>query len=156
MTTYTLAVLVEIVSASVWIGSMVCLAVVSRAARRALEGAAQVAFFRAVGRRYAVVGMASLLGAVGAGLALAWPPATWSASTDAAVAIAGVLVATTSAGMVQARAMGTLRERAMRPTSGPAARAAVHRGRRVATSLRLLMAAETFAIVVLAARALSR
>ncbi len=156
MTTSAPIVALEILSASVWIGSLVCLAVVSQAARKVLEGPAQVAFFRAVGRRYAIVGTGSLLVAIGTDLAMSWPPPTWSATIDAAVALAGLLVLATTAGMAQARAMGTLRRRAMSSPAEPAARAAARRGRRVATALRLLMAADTLAIVVLAAMALSR
>ena len=155
MTTSAPVVALEILSASVWIGSLVCLAVVSQAARKVLDGPAQVAFFRAVGRRYAIVGTGSLLVAVGDGLAMAWPPPTWTATIDAAVALAGLLVLATAAGMAQARIMGTLRRRAIASPADRAARASVHRGRRLATSLRLLMAADTLAIVVLAAVAVS-
>ena len=153
MTTSAPVVAVEIFSASVWIGSLVCLAVVSQAARTVLEGPDQVAFFRAVGRRYAFVGSGSLLVAVGDGLAMAWPPATWSATIDTAVALAGLLVLATAAGMAQARIMGALRRRAIASPDDRVARASVRRGRRLATSLRLLMAADTVAIVVLAAMA---
>ena len=153
MTTSAPVVVLEILSASVWIGSLVCLAVVSQAARKVLEGPAQVAFFRAVGHRYAFVGSGSLLVAIGDGLAMAWPPATWSATIDTAVALAGLLVLATAAGMAQARIMGALRRRAIASPDDRAARASVRRGRRLATSLRLLMAADTLAIVVLAAMA---
>ncbi len=156
MTTSAPVVVLEILAASVWIGSLACLAVVSQAARTVLEGPAQVAFFRAVGRRYAIVGTGSLLVAIGDGLAMAWPPPTWSATIDTAVALAGLLVLATAAGMAQARAMGSLRRRAMGSPADPSARAAARRGRRVATALRLLMAADTLAIVVLAALAMSR
>ncbi len=71
VTTSVPVVTLEILSASVWIGSLVCLAGVSQAALKVLEGPAQVAFFRAVGRRYAIVGTASLLVAIGDGLAIA-------------------------------------------------------------------------------------
>jgi uncharacterized membrane protein len=155
VTTSAPLVVLEILSASVWIGSLVCLAVVSQAARQVLQGPAQAAFFRAVGRRYAIVGTGSLLVAIGTGLAMAWPPATWSGTIDAAVALAGLLVLATAAGMAQARAMGTLRRRAIASPADGAAVASLHRGRRLATSLRLLMAADTLAIVVLAAVAVS-
>lgn len=155
MTTSAPVVAVEILSASVWIGSLVCLAVVSQAARKVLQVPAQIAFFGAVGRRYAIVGTGSLTVAIGAGLAMVWPPATWSATVDAAVALAGLLAIATTAGMAQARAMGTLRRRAMGSPADPLARAAVRRGRRVATALRLVMVADTLAIVVLAALVLS-
>ena len=92
MTTSAPIVALEILSASVWTGSLVCLAVVSRAARTVLEGPAQVVFFRAVGRLYAIVGTGSLLVAIGTGLAIAGPPPTWSATIDTAVALAGLLV----------------------------------------------------------------
>jgi putative copper export protein len=51
MTASVPVVALEILSASVWIGSLACLAVVAQAAREVLEAPAQVAFFRAVGRR---------------------------------------------------------------------------------------------------------
>ena len=155
MMTIAPVVAVEILSASVWIGSLVCLAVVSQVARKVLEGPTQVAFFRAVGRRYAIVGTGSLLVAIGDGLAMAWPPATWTATIDAAVALAGLLVLATAAGMAQARIMGALRRRAIASPDDRAAQASVRRGRLLATSLRLLMAADTFAIVVLAAMAVT-
>ncbi len=155
MTTSAPVVAVAILSASVWIGSLVCLAVISQAARKVLEGPAQVAFFRAVGRRYAFVGSGSLLVAIGDGLAMAWPPATWSATIDTAVALAGLLVLATAAGMAQARIMGALRRRAIASPDDRAAQASVRRGRLLATSLRLLMAADTFATVVLAAMAVT-
>ena len=68
MTTSAPVVALEILSASVWIGSLVSLAVVSQAARKVLEGPAHAALFRAVRRRYAIVGTASLLVAIGDGL----------------------------------------------------------------------------------------
>lgn len=59
--TSTPLVAVELVAASIWVGSLVCLAVVTAAARRVLDTPSQVALFRAVGRRYGLVGTASLL-----------------------------------------------------------------------------------------------
>ncbi|MGC8472307.1 MAG: hypothetical protein ACP5PM_08450 [Acidimicrobiales bacterium] len=149
-------VTVEILAASVWIGSLVCLAIVSQAARTELDAPARAALFRAVGRRYAIVGTGSLLVAIGDGLAMAWPPAEWSATVDSAVGLAGLLVLATAAGMAQARMMGTLQRRVVRTASDPAARHALRRGRKVATALRLAMAGATLAVVVLAAMAMSR
>lgn len=156
MGTNPVMVTLELLAASIWVGSLVCLAVVAQTGRATLDGPAQVAFFRALGRRYAIVGTAALLVAIGAGLAMAWPPSTWSATVDAAVALAGLLVLASAAGMAQARAMGTLRGRSMKAPADPVARAAVRRGRHVATALRLLMAADTLAVVVLAAVTISR
>ena len=153
--TPTLVVVLAILSACVWVGSLVCLAVVTSAARSVLDGAAQVALFRAVGRRYAVIGTVSLLMAVGAGIDLAWPPSTWSSVIDAAVGLAGLLVLATLAGMVQARAMTGLRRRSMRTPDDAHLSRAVRRGRLVATALRSLMALITLAIVALAAVAVT-
>ena len=52
-------VAVELIAASIWVGGMVCLAIVAKAARGVLEESSQVTFFRAVGRRYGMVGTAS-------------------------------------------------------------------------------------------------
>lgn len=145
----------EILSTCIWVGSLVCLALVTNAARKVLDQSAQVALFRAVGRRYAAVGTVSLLLAIGVGLALAWPPSTWSRTIDAAVALAGLLVLATAAGMAQARAMTGLRRRSISAPADAGASRAVRRGRRVATALRGLMAIVTLAIVVLAAMAIS-
>lgn len=148
-------VVVELFSACVWVGSMVSLAVVANAARKVLDAPNQVRFFRAVGQRYAVVGTASLLVAIGAGLWLAWPPRTWSETFDAAVALAGLLGVATASGMAQARAMTRMRRRSIAAPDDAAAAQAVRRGRRVAGVLRGLMGAITAAIVILAALTVS-
>lgn len=148
-------VTVELLAASVWVGSMVCLAVVTRIARRVLEVPNQVTLFRAIGRSYAAVGIASLLVAIAAGLWLVWPPSEWSATIDAAVGLSGVLVVATAAGMAQARAMTRLRRRSISYPGDSRATRAVYKGRRVANSLRGLMAVSTLAIVILAAEVVS-
>ncbi len=148
-------VAVELLAACIWVGSLVCLALVANVARKVLDGPSQVTFFRAVGRRYGMVGTGSLLVAIGAGLALAWPPASWSSTIDAAVALAGVLVLATAVGMIQARQMTTLRRQAMGAPDDQIVAGAVRQGRLVAGALRGLMALVTLAIVVLAAQAIS-
>jgi hypothetical protein len=148
-------VAVELLAACIWVGSLICLALVANVARKVLGGPSQVTFFRAVGRRYGMVGTGSLLVAIGAGLALAWPPASWSSTIDAAVALAGVLVLATAVGMIQARQMTTLRRQAMGAPDDQIVAGAVRRGRLVAGALRGLMALVTLAIVVLAAQAIS-
>src|SRR6185312_11496204 len=112
LATSTPLVAVELAAACIWVGSLVCLAVVTHAARQVLDGPSQVVLFRAIGRRYGIVGTVALLVAIGCGLALAWPPSTWSNIIDAAVALAGALVLLTGAGMAQARAMTGLRRQA--------------------------------------------
>ncbi len=152
LTTSTPLVAVELVAASIWVGSLVCLAVVTAAARRVLDTPSQVALFRAVGRRYGLVGTTALLVAIGAGLALSWPPAAWSPITDWAVALAGLLVIASGVGMAQARAMTRLRRQATSAPEDQGLAVTVRRGRLLANMLRGLMAAVTLAIVVLAAQ----
>ena len=84
LTTSAPVVAVELIAASVWVGGMVCMTIVAKAARDALDDASQVAFFRSVGRRYGIVGSTSLLVAIGAGIALSWPPSSWSGAIDGA------------------------------------------------------------------------
>ena len=155
LTTSTPLVAVELLAASIWVGSLVCLAVVTAAARRVLDAPSQVALFRAVGRRYGLVGTGSLLVAIGAGLALSWPPTAWSPITDSAVALAGLLVVASGAGMAQARAMTRLRRQATSAPEDQGLAVTVRRGRLLANMLRGLMAAVTLAIVVLAAQILA-
>lgn len=153
--TSTPLVAVELIAASIWVGSLVCLAVVANVARKVLEDRSRVMFFRAVGRRYGLLGTGSLLVAIGAGLALAWPPSSWSAAMDAAVVLAGALVLASAAGMVQAHHMTGLRQRAAAGSDDHGVADAVRRGRMLAGALRGLMALLTLAIVVLAAQVIS-
>lgn len=152
----TPVVTIELLAACVWVGSMVCLAVVTSTARRVLDTSNQVALFRAVGRRYSIVGSGSLLISIGAGLWLGWPPSNWSNLTDAAVALAGLLVVATLAGMAQARAMTVLRQRSINTPSDERTARLLVNGRRLAGTLRAFMAVDTLAIVVLAAEIASR
>lgn len=152
LATSTPLVAVELVAASIWVGSLVCLAVVTAAARRVLDTPSQVVLFRAVGRRYGLVGTTALLVAIGAGLALSWPPAAWSPITDWAVALAGLLVIASGVGMAQARAMTRLRRQATSAPEDQGLAVSMRRGRLLAYMLRGLMAAVTLAIVVLAAQ----
>jgi hypothetical protein len=124
-------------------------------ARSVLDGPSRVTFFQAIGRRYAIAGTGSLLVAIGAGLALAWPPSSWSGTIDSAVALAGILVLATAVGMAQAHAMTTLRRRAMSNPEDHDADRAVRRDRRHAGVLRGLMALVTLVIVVLAAQVIT-
>jgi hypothetical protein len=156
LATNTPLVVVELIASCIWVGSLVCLALVANAARTVLDAPGRVALFRVIGRRYGIVGTTSLLVAIGTGLALAWPPSAWSSTIDTAVALAGVLVLATAAGMAQARVMTNVRRRAIGSPEDDDAHRGVRRGRLLAGALRGLMGALTLAIVVLAAQAISR
>lgn len=152
----TVLIMIEIVAASIWTGSLVCLALVSGVARRVLDGPARVTFFRDVGRLYARVGTGSLLVAIAAGIAIGWPPAHWTASEVAALVSALVLVGVTAAGMAQARQMTVRRRRALAEPHDPDATKAVERGATLAGALRGMIGLVTLAIVVLSAHLLAR
>lgn len=147
----TLLITIELLAASVWIGSMVCLVLVSDIAKRVLEPSARVQLFRTIGRAYGIAGSAALLIAIAVGLVLAGMPSNWSTTTTAAVILSGILVALTAAGMAQARRMTVARRRSLASPEDADASEAVRRGARSAGILRGVMGVCTLAIVVLAA-----
>ncbi|HEU5002338.1 MAG TPA: hypothetical protein VFW71_06110 [Actinomycetota bacterium] len=148
----TMLIGVELLASSVWVGSLVCLPLVAAAARESLTPDARVALFRSLGRRYGIVGNGALALAIAVGLALAWPPSSWSGLEVAAVILTGALVALTAVGVRQARAMTRLRRRFLGNATDEVLAGQVHRGGRVAAGLRGLIAAFTLAIVVVVAR----
>ena len=62
----------ELIGASLGVGSMVCIAVVAKVARNVLDGPSQMVFFRFMGRRYSVVGTTSFLVVIASALVLSW------------------------------------------------------------------------------------
>lgn len=148
MTAALLAVL--LLAATVWVGGFAAIAVVAQVARRTLEPAARVAFFRSLGRAYLPVGGASLLVALGTGLTLLPRPLSGGGSL-AAVALGAALVVVTAAGVRQARAMTRLRTRALeRPGDRSLART-LRRATLAATMLRAAIGLLTLALLGLAA-----
>lgn len=140
-----------ILSSSVWVGSLACLAVVANAARSSLDPTARVAFFKAVGRRYALVGDGALAVAIGVGLAMSWPSSSWSRLEDTAVALTGAVVVATAFGVRQARAMTRLRRRSLADPADQALAVRVRRGSIEAAVLRGLIAALTLAVIAVTA-----
>lgn len=141
---------------SIWVGGMVCIAIVARVARDALDEVARVTFFRSLGRRYAMVGTTSLLVAIAAGLVLSWSSLSSSRTIDAALSLAGILLVVTIFGMRQARAMTTLRRIMIANPADNSVANSLHRGRRLANAIRGLMALVTLAIVILGAWIVTR
>jgi hypothetical protein len=147
-------VAVAMVAASVWVGSLVSLAVVSAAARRTLDARSRVALFRTVGRSYQWVGTGSLLLAIALGLALAWPLSEAGSGVHAELVLSVVLVAVSVVGMAQAKRMTAIRRRAVERPDDAGAAALVRRGARTAGALRGLIALVTLAMVVVGAHLL--
>jgi hypothetical protein len=147
----TVLIAVELLATSIWVGSLVCLALVSGVARRELDAASRVALFRGIGRIYGVVGTGALVVAIGAGVALAWPLDDLDSTGVAVLVLAGILVLVTAAGMAQARAMTVRRRRAIAAPQDEHAARAVRRGGKVAGALRGSIALVTLAMLVLSA-----
>jgi uncharacterized membrane protein len=134
-------------SASIWVGGLVAISVVARAASVTLEPAQRIALFRSVGRSYGIVGSVALLIALASG-ALLLRGHAWDGALIAAAVVAAALLVVLAAGMAQARAMTRLRRRALADPSG-ALDPEVRRGAVLATALRATIGALTLLLVML-------
>ncbi len=134
----------------VCVGGFVTIAVVTRVVRRELAVPAQVAFFRSLGRGYGVVAGVALGVALSTGGALL-SRRGWDAWSAVAAMLAVALVLATGAGVVQARGMTRLRQRAVREPRDPVLTAQVGRNARRALVLRALIGALTVALLALGA-----
>lgn len=141
---------VHALAASIWVGGLVAIFIVARAASRTLEPAQRVEFFRVLGRSYGVVGTLALLVALATG-AILLDEHPWDGLMIAAVVVAGALLVATAAGMAQARAMTRLRRRAVAQVGGEPLDPRVRRGAIVAAILRACIGVLTLALVVLGA-----
>lgn len=143
-------VFLALLAGGVWVGGFVAIAVVTRIARAQLERQAQVSFFRALGRTYGIVGGSALAVAlVSSGALLAGR--SWDGTALAAVLIAVALVLATAAGVVQARGMTRLRQRATARKADPGLEAQVRRGAVRAAVLRATIGALSVALIAVAA-----
>jgi len=142
-------------AASIWVGSLVCLALVSRAGRRVLDESSFVALFREVGRVYRILGTGALVVAICSGLWLAWPISVTGVAA-ALLLSSALLVVTTAAGMAQARAMTMRRMRALSEPNDQEVARVVRRGAAIAGMLRGLMGLLTLVILVLGAGLVER
>ena len=140
-------VVVHAVSAAIWIGGLVAIFVVARAASATLDRAQRIAFFRALGRAHGIVGGVALLVALLSG-AILLDDHPWDGLLTASAIVAVALLVATAAGVAQARAMTRLRRSAL--ASAESAER-VRRGAVMAAALRGAIAILTFTLVVLGA-----
>ncbi len=152
----TVFITVGILGASVWIGSLVCLAAVSAVARRELTGSSRVTLFRGVGRLYRIIGTTSLLTSIAVGVVLAWPVPDAGTTVAVLFALSMVLLVLTVAGMAQARRMTVARQRLLARPNDRSIAETVRRGAALAGILRGGIAALTLVIVVIGAGLLDR
>ncbi|MFN8163816.1 MAG: hypothetical protein U0R26_08280 [Solirubrobacterales bacterium] len=141
---------IHALAASIWVGGLVAIFIVARAASRTFEPAQRVEFFRALGRSYGIVGSLALLVAIATGAVLL-DGHPWDGLMIAAVVVAGALLVATAAGIAQARAMTRLRRRAVTQVGGEPLDPRVRRGALVAAILRACIGVLTLALVVLGA-----
>lgn len=133
---------------SLWLGGLFAIAIVARVATRTLDPAARVAFFRGLGRSYAVVGTAALVLAYGTGAVLLRDHG-WDRRAIVATVVAVTLAATLGLGMVQARRMTRLRRRALDQPGDTALAMRVRRGAVRACVLRGLIGVLSLALLAL-------
>jgi uncharacterized membrane protein len=146
-------VALQALAASIWVGGLVAIFVVARAASATLEPAERIALFRSIGRSYGIVGSVALLVALASG-ALLLRHHPWEALLIAATIVAALLVVALAAGMAQARAMTRLRRRAL-ANPGGGLDAQVRKGAVLATALRGAIGVLTLALVLLGAALVS-
>lgn len=137
----------ELLAASIWVGGLVTIAIVTRIVRGQLGAVEQVVFFRTLGRSYGKVGTAALgVTLAGGAILLLQRPA--DAVLVATLAVAALLVAVTAVAVGQARAMTRLRQRALDdPALGPV----IRREARTAGLWRSAIAVLTLLLLALAA-----
>jgi hypothetical protein len=143
----TSLVAVELVASSIWVGGLVAIFVVARAASTTLAPADRIAFFRALGPAYAIVGSVALLVAFAVG-AILLDDHPWDGLLIVTAIVAAALLLALATGMAQARAMTRLRRRAL---EAPELGGQVRRGAALAGALRGTIGVLTLALVVLTA-----
>jgi uncharacterized membrane protein len=146
---------VHLVALSIWVGSMVTIAVFARASRRVLDDRSRVALFASVGRSFAVVGPVALAVAIVTGLVTAGAMSGWSGQVWAAGAVGVAVLAVSVVAMLQAHRMTGLRRSLADAGDHPKIVETVRRQAALAGGLRGVLGLLTIAAVVLEAVAVS-
>lgn len=139
---------VLVVSAGVWLGGLLTMPVVARAASAALAPLDRVAFFRALGRAYLPVGGSALTLALLSGAVLL-REREWDGLLVASAITAAALVGALALGVAQARRMTRLRQAAGAAPQDAGLGDRVRRGGRSAMALRALIGLLSLTLVAL-------
>jgi putative copper export protein len=151
----------HLIGAAVWAGGLVFLALAVAAARRTLADADRVAFFRALGRRFAIVGGVALLMLIATGSEMtsdrdAWGTlgeGTYGKTLLAKLILVGVVIVLTLVhSLIQGPALSRLRAQALERTDDEALQRRIRTKAAQAGVVSLLTLLATLAILVLAAR----
>lgn len=152
---------VHLLGAAVWAGGLVFLGIAVGVARRTLPEEVRVDFFRALGRRFAVVGGLALLVLVATGSDMASDRNAWDQLGDTSygktllaklILVGFVIALTVLHSGVQGPALSHLRARAAQRPNDEFLRAQIRRRAALAGVVSGLTLAATIAILVLAAR----
>jgi copper transport protein len=152
---------VHLIAAAVWAGGLVFLGIAAGVARRTIPAEERVDFFRALGRRFAIVALAAavILAATGADMA-ADSLSSWSALTDTGygrellakiVLFALALAEAAIHSLVLGPRLGRLREALLADPDDAELQDRLRRTAAISGALSALMLAQTIAILVLAA-----
>lgn len=152
---------IHLIAAAVWAGGLVFLGVAAGVARRTIPEGERIAFFRMLGRRFAMLAAASalLIAATGADMA-SDRLASWSALVNTSygrillakiILFALALVEAAIHSLVLGPRIGALREALLASPGDATLERRLHRTAAVSGVLSALMLAQTIAILVLAA-----
>ena len=152
MSATTQAILLGVftLASCIWVGGYIAIAVVARVATRTLAPGHRVAFFRALGRTYLLLGVPALLVAFGTGAGLLTDHA-WDGLLTATIVVAAALVAALLVGVAQARRMTRLRSAALSTPDDQRAKDGVQRGARSAALMRATIGLLSLALIALGA-----
>lgn len=150
----TAVISVHLLALSIWVGSMVTIAVFARSSRQVLDDAARVALFASVGKAFAFVGPAALVVAIVTGLVTAGAPGNWPAMVWAAGGLAVAVLAVSIVAMLQAHRMTGLRRALAAARDDALIAERVGSQARLADGLRGLLGLLTLAAVVVEAAAI--
>jgi putative copper export protein len=151
----------HLIAAAIWAGGLVFLGLSVGAARSTMGDAERVAFFRSIGRRFALVGGIALAVLIATGSDMvsdrdAWDTlgeGTYGGTLLAKLILVGVvIVLTVFHSLVQGPALSRLREQAAARPDDDALAAQIRRRAAAAGVVSLLNLLATLAILVLAAR----
>lgn len=151
----------HLIAAAIWAGGLVFLGLSVSAARRTLGDAERIAFFRAIGRRFLVVGGLALVVLIATGSDMvsdrdAWDTlgeGTYGGTLLAKLILVGVVIVLTLVhSLVQGPALSRLREQQAERPDDPALATEIRRKAALAGVFSLLNLLATLAILVLAAR----
>ncbi len=151
----------HLIAAAVWAGGLVMLGVAAGVARRTVADRDRIVFFRAVGRRFAILGGLALLVLIATGSEMAsdrhaWDilgEGTYGGTLLAKLILVGVVIVLTIVhSAIQGPALSRLREQALERPDDEALKAAIRRRAVQSGIVSGLILLSTLAILVLAAR----